>query len=85
MSARARSVKAARSAAVERFGGIDVVIANAGIASYGSILNVDRWIRPVAAVPVAERAQRSLAHRGVERVADAGTDVGSHLAGAPPP
>jgi NAD(P)-dependent dehydrogenase (short-subunit alcohol dehydrogenase family) len=27
--------------AVERFGGIDVVVANAGIASYGSVLHVD--------------------------------------------
>ena len=27
--------------AVERFGGIDVVVANAGIASYGSVLQVD--------------------------------------------
>ena len=29
------------AAGVERFGGIDVVMANAGIASYGSVLNVD--------------------------------------------
>ncbi len=27
--------------AVERFGGIDVVVANAGVASYGSVLQVD--------------------------------------------
>ncbi|OBK29598.1 short-chain dehydrogenase [Mycobacterium asiaticum] len=27
--------------AVEKFGGIDVVVANAGIASYGSVLNID--------------------------------------------
>ena len=27
--------------AVEKFGGIDIVVANAGIASYGSVLNVD--------------------------------------------
>jgi NAD(P)-dependent dehydrogenase (short-subunit alcohol dehydrogenase family) len=32
---------AAAGAAVERFGGIDVVLANAGIASYGSVLQVD--------------------------------------------
>ncbi|MEB3982320.1 SDR family oxidoreductase [Mycobacterium sp. 663a-19] len=29
------------AAAVERFGGIDAVVANAGIASYGSVLQVD--------------------------------------------
>jgi NAD(P)-dependent dehydrogenase (short-subunit alcohol dehydrogenase family) len=29
------------SAAVERFGGIDVVVANAGISTYGSVLKVD--------------------------------------------
>ena len=33
--------KAAAAKAVERFGGIDVVVANAGIASYGSVLQVD--------------------------------------------
>jgi len=32
---------AAADAAVERFGGIDVVMANAGVASYGSVLQVD--------------------------------------------
>lgn len=31
----------AAAAAVDRFGGIDVVVANAGIASYGSVLTVD--------------------------------------------
>src|SRR5690349_10236299 len=31
----------AAASAVERFGGIDVVMANAGIATYGSVLNVD--------------------------------------------
>jgi NAD(P)-dependent dehydrogenase (short-subunit alcohol dehydrogenase family) len=35
------AVQAAAQAAVERFGGIDVVMANAGIASYGSILHID--------------------------------------------
>jgi NAD(P)-dependent dehydrogenase (short-subunit alcohol dehydrogenase family) len=35
------AVQAAAAAAVERFGGIDVVVANAGIASYGSVLQVD--------------------------------------------
>jgi NAD(P)-dependent dehydrogenase (short-subunit alcohol dehydrogenase family) len=35
------AMQAAASQAVERFGGIDVVIANAGIASYGSVLQVD--------------------------------------------
>lgn len=34
-------MQAAADAAVERFGGIDVVMANAGIASYGSVLQVD--------------------------------------------
>jgi NAD(P)-dependent dehydrogenase (short-subunit alcohol dehydrogenase family) len=35
------SMEAAVAVGVERFGGIDVVIANAGIASYGSVLAVD--------------------------------------------
>ncbi|BBY30492.1 SDR family oxidoreductase [Mycolicibacterium sediminis] len=35
------SMQAAAEVAVERFGGIDVVVANAGIASYGSVLQVD--------------------------------------------
>jgi NAD(P)-dependent dehydrogenase (short-subunit alcohol dehydrogenase family) len=35
------SMRAAADKAVERFGGIDVVVANAGIASYGSVLQVD--------------------------------------------
>ncbi|OFJ55473.1 SDR family oxidoreductase [Mycolicibacterium grossiae] len=35
------AMQAAVDAAVERFGGIDVVVANAGIASYGSVLQVD--------------------------------------------
>ncbi|OBG38297.1 SDR family oxidoreductase [Mycobacterium sp. E3198] len=35
------AMQAAATKAVERFGGIDVVVANAGIASYGSLLNVD--------------------------------------------
>jgi NAD(P)-dependent dehydrogenase (short-subunit alcohol dehydrogenase family) len=35
------SMEKAVAAGVERFGGIDVVVANAGIASYGSVLNVD--------------------------------------------
>lgn len=35
------AMQAAAAKAVERFGGIDVVVANAGIASYGSVLNVD--------------------------------------------
>lgn len=34
-------MQAVADAAVERFGGIDIVIANAGIASYGSVLVVD--------------------------------------------
>jgi NAD(P)-dependent dehydrogenase (short-subunit alcohol dehydrogenase family) len=34
-------MQAAAVAAVQRFGGIDVVVANAGIASYGSVLQVD--------------------------------------------
>jgi NAD(P)-dependent dehydrogenase (short-subunit alcohol dehydrogenase family) len=36
-----KAMQAAADAAVERFGGIDVVMANAGIASYGSVLGVD--------------------------------------------
>jgi NAD(P)-dependent dehydrogenase (short-subunit alcohol dehydrogenase family) len=35
------AMQAAAEAAVEHFGGIDVVVANAGIASYGSVLQVD--------------------------------------------
>jgi NAD(P)-dependent dehydrogenase (short-subunit alcohol dehydrogenase family) len=35
------AMQAAADQAVERFGGIDVVMANAGIASYGSVLHVD--------------------------------------------
>jgi NAD(P)-dependent dehydrogenase (short-subunit alcohol dehydrogenase family) len=35
------AMQAAAEAAVKKFGGIDVVVANAGIASYGSVLKVD--------------------------------------------
>jgi NAD(P)-dependent dehydrogenase (short-subunit alcohol dehydrogenase family) len=35
------AMQAAATQAIERFGGIDVVLANAGIASYGSLLQVD--------------------------------------------
>ena len=35
------AMQAAADAAVARFGGIDVVLANAGIATYGSVLQVD--------------------------------------------
>jgi NAD(P)-dependent dehydrogenase (short-subunit alcohol dehydrogenase family) len=35
------SMQLAADQAVQRFGGIDVVLANAGIASYGSVLQVD--------------------------------------------
>jgi NAD(P)-dependent dehydrogenase (short-subunit alcohol dehydrogenase family) len=35
------AMQAAVDQGVERFGGIDIVIANAGIASYGSVLQVD--------------------------------------------
>jgi NAD(P)-dependent dehydrogenase (short-subunit alcohol dehydrogenase family) len=35
------AMQAAVSRAVDRFGGIDVVMANAGIATYGSVLRVD--------------------------------------------
>jgi NAD(P)-dependent dehydrogenase (short-subunit alcohol dehydrogenase family) len=35
------AMQAAAARAVERFGGIDVVVANAGIISYGSLLQVD--------------------------------------------
>ena len=35
------AMQSAVDQAVERFGGIDVVVANAGIASYGSVLQVD--------------------------------------------
>jgi NAD(P)-dependent dehydrogenase (short-subunit alcohol dehydrogenase family) len=36
-----KGMQAAADSAVGRFGGIDVVMANAGIASYGSVLGVD--------------------------------------------
>src|ERR1700752_1010346 len=35
------ALQAAAEAAVKKFGGIDTVVANAGIASYGSVLKVD--------------------------------------------
>jgi NAD(P)-dependent dehydrogenase (short-subunit alcohol dehydrogenase family) len=35
------AMQTAAGQAVERFGGVDVVVANAGIASYGSVLQVD--------------------------------------------
>src|ERR1700761_3898155 len=35
------AMQAAAEQAVKKFGGIDAVVANAGIASYGSVLNVD--------------------------------------------
>ncbi len=35
------AMEAAADQAVEKFGGIDIVMANAGIASYGSVLQVD--------------------------------------------
>ncbi len=35
------AMQSAAAKAVERFGGIDVVVANAGIASYGSVMQVD--------------------------------------------
>src|SRR5947209_4267956 len=35
------AMNAVADAAVKKFGGIDVVVANAGIGSYGSVLNVD--------------------------------------------
>ncbi|MEV4123612.1 SDR family oxidoreductase [Nocardia sp. NPDC049707] len=35
------AMEAAVAQAIEKFGGIDIVLANAGIASYGSILEVD--------------------------------------------
>src|SRR5277367_5064084 len=35
------AMQAAAAKAVETFGGIDTVVANAGIASYGSVLHVD--------------------------------------------
>src|ERR1700743_3776158 len=41
LDAAALAERAAAPQAVEKFGGIDTVVANAGIASYGSVLNVD--------------------------------------------
>jgi NAD(P)-dependent dehydrogenase (short-subunit alcohol dehydrogenase family) len=35
------AMEAAAAAAVDRFGGVDVVVANAGISTYGSVLKVD--------------------------------------------
>jgi NAD(P)-dependent dehydrogenase (short-subunit alcohol dehydrogenase family) len=37
----AAAMKAVAEQAVQRFGGIDVVVANAGVACFGSVLNVD--------------------------------------------
>src|SRR5690242_16671867 len=40
------AMESAVAAGVAQFGGIDVAVANAGIASYGSVLNVDPvWFR----------------------------------------
>jgi NAD(P)-dependent dehydrogenase (short-subunit alcohol dehydrogenase family) len=36
-----KAMQSAASRAVERFGGIDILIANAGISTYGSVLQVD--------------------------------------------
>jgi NAD(P)-dependent dehydrogenase (short-subunit alcohol dehydrogenase family) len=56
------AMQAAAAAAVQRFGSIDVVVANAGIASYGSgrrrqvncprWVGAVRWLKPVLATPV---------------------------------
>ena len=35
------AMEAAVAAAVDRFGGVDIVVANAGISTYGSVLKVD--------------------------------------------
>ena len=41
-------MRAAVSRAIDRFGGIDVVMANAGIATMGSVLRVDPEATPCA-------------------------------------
>jgi NAD(P)-dependent dehydrogenase (short-subunit alcohol dehydrogenase family) len=53
------AMQAAAAKAVERFGGIDVVVANAGIASYGSVLQVDpEAFKRVFSTPCAPRCPR---------------------------
>lgn len=63
---------AAADQAVEKFGGIDIVMANAGIASYGSVLQVDRrsssgcststlWVSFTPCVPPCRRSSNAAA------------------------
>jgi NAD(P)-dependent dehydrogenase (short-subunit alcohol dehydrogenase family) len=58
------TMQAAVDHAVDRFGGIDVVIANAGIASYGSVLQVDpeafRWLVDVNVLGVFHTVRAAL-------------------------
>src|SRR6185312_12518856 len=61
------AMQSAANQAAERFGGIDVVLANAGIASYGSVLQVD----PAAAKRVLEVNLLGVLHR-------AGDPAGTH-------
>ena len=61
------SMQEAASRAIDRFGGIDVVVANAGIGIYGSVLKVDPWLsKPssmsiwsVSSIPCARLCHRS--------------------------
>src|SRR5580698_4464058 len=41
LAAKSAAMQAAADHGVKKFGGIDVVVANAGIASYGSVLKID--------------------------------------------
>jgi NAD(P)-dependent dehydrogenase (short-subunit alcohol dehydrogenase family) len=58
------AIQAAVDQAVERFGGIDTVIANAGVMSYGSVLQVDpeafRWVTDVNVLGVYHTVRAAL-------------------------
>ena len=70
------AMQAAAAAAVDRFGGVDVVVANAGIATYGSVLQVDpEAFRLLVDINIARRVQHrpggaALGHRAARLRAD---------------
>src|SRR5271169_852604 len=63
------AMQAAAAKAVETFGGIDTVVANAGIASYGSVLHVDpdavKRVLDVNLLGVFHTVRLEVAHLGV--------------------